>query len=287
VTRHVRLREFLVGVEGVALLRHLFTGTDDVAQRRIDEIRRIVGHEEADTFALGADVPALEVAEGYARWSTIYDAPGNPLISAEQPVVWSLLDEIAPGRALDAACGTGRHARHLAERGHDVTGVDASPEMLAHARDAVPAGRFQQGDLCNLPLADTSFNLVVCALALDHCEDLKPPIAELARVVRPDGRVIISDIHPVLAVLGGAAYFRDADGASAFVVGHGHSHADYLDAFAAAGLHLRRCVETGFGHDEVAMQQPAAAFVPEATEATYLNLPAVLVWDLSRAASNR
>jgi hypothetical protein len=47
----------LVGVEGLALLRGLFTGTDEAAHRRIDEVRRIVADAEADTFALGADVP--------------------------------------------------------------------------------------------------------------------------------------------------------------------------------------------------------------------------------------
>jgi SAM-dependent methyltransferase len=284
VTRHVRLRELLVGVEGLALLRHLFAGSDDDAARRIEEVRRIVGDADADTFGLGADVPELDVGEGYARWSATYDEPGNPLISAEQRVVWALLDAIPPGRVLDAACGTGRHTRQLSERGHQVTGVDASPEMLARARDQVPGARFQLGELGDLPLEDASVDLAVCALALDHVKDLDQPIAELARVVRPAGRVVVSDIHPILTALGGVAFFGAADGASAYVRGHRHSHADYLDAFAAAGLDLRRCIEPGFGREEVEMQQPAVAFVPEATEAAYLDLPAVLVWDLVQEA---
>jgi ubiquinone/menaquinone biosynthesis C-methylase UbiE len=276
----VRLREFLIGVEGLALLRGLFTGTDDAAQRRIDEVRRIVGEAEADTFALGADVPELDVAGGYARWATTYDGPGNPLISVEQPVVWALIDEAAPGHALDAACGTGRHTRRLVERGHQVVGVDASPEMLARARDAVPDADFRHGDLGDLPLEDASADLVVCALALEHVEEFARPVMELARVARPGGRVIISDIHPVLRALGGAAFFRASDGSNAYVRGYPHSHADYLDAFGAAGLALRRCVEPRFASAEVEMQQPAAAFAPEAAEAAYLGLSAALVWDL-------
>jgi ubiquinone/menaquinone biosynthesis C-methylase UbiE len=279
MARHVRLREFLIGVEGIALLRGLFTGTDDAAQRRVDEVRRIVGDAEADTFALGADVAELDVAHGYARWSSTYDGPGNPLISAEQPVVWALIDESPPGLALDAACGTGRHTRRLLQRGHEVIGVDATHEMLARARDAVPNADFRHGDLNDLPLEDASADLVVCALALEHVEELARPVMELARVARPGGRVIISDVHPVLRALGGAAFFRGSDGSSAYVRGHPHSHADYLDAFAAAGLALRRCIEPRFASAEVEMQ-PAAAFAPEATEAAYLGLSAALVWDL-------
>jgi ubiquinone/menaquinone biosynthesis C-methylase UbiE len=280
MARHVRLREFLVGVEGLALLRGLFTGTDEAAGRRIDEVRRMVGEAEADTFALGADVAELDVADGYARWSTTYDEFGNPLISVEQPVVWALIDEASPGQALDAACGTGRHTRRLVERGHEVIGVDATPEMLARARDAVLDADFRHGDLSDLPLEDASADLVVCALALEHVEELARPVTELARVARRGGRVIISDIHPVLSALGGAAFFRASDGSSAYVRGYPHSHADYLDAFGAAGLALRRCIEPRFASAEVEMQQPAAAFAPEATEAAYLGLPAALVWDL-------
>jgi ubiquinone/menaquinone biosynthesis C-methylase UbiE len=280
--RHVRLRELLVGVEGIALMRGLFTGKNEVLERRIEEVRRIVSPAESDTFGLGADVPEMETAEGYARWSTTYDAPGNPLISVEQPVVWELLDSLAPGRALDAACGSGRHARRLLDRGHEVVGIDATAEMLELARRNVSGARFDQGDISDLPFEGGEFDAVVCSLALDHISDLSGAIAELARVVRPAGRVIVSDLHPVLKAVGGAAYFRDAEGAGGVVRGYGHTHADYLDAFASAGLQARRCIEPRFSHEEVGMQQPAAAFIPEATEGAYLGLPAALIWDLTK-----
>jgi ubiquinone/menaquinone biosynthesis C-methylase UbiE len=282
MARHVRLREFLVGVEGLALLRGLFSGSDESARRRIDEVRRMVDDAEAERFAVGADVPELDVTEGYSRWSTTYDKPGNPLVSVEQPAVWAVIDELPPGPALDAACGTGRHARHLVERGHEVTGIDASPEMLARAREAVPGAIFEHGDLGHLPLPSASVDLAVCGLALEHVEELTPPLTELGRVVRGGGRVIVSDIHPVLSAIGAAAFFTAADGTSAYVRGHPHSHGDYLDAIAAAGLTLRRCIEPRFGPAEVEMQQPAAAFLPEATEAAYLGLSGALVWDLAK-----
>jgi hypothetical protein len=76
VARHLRLGEFLLGVEGIALMRHLF---DDDAQAatRLAEIRLIACGGKA-VYQLGADVPIVDVASGYARWSQTYDNPGNP-----------------------------------------------------------------------------------------------------------------------------------------------------------------------------------------------------------------
>ena len=90
-------------------------GGDETAEARIDEVRRIVGADDEATYGLGTDVPELDARSGYARWAATYDRPGNPLISVEQPAVWGLIDALPAGRTLDAACGTGRHAAHLAE----------------------------------------------------------------------------------------------------------------------------------------------------------------------------
>jgi ubiquinone/menaquinone biosynthesis C-methylase UbiE len=278
----VRLREFLVGVEGLALFRHLVEGDDETAEMRIDEVRRMVGSDEDSTFGLGTDVPELDARRGYARWAATYDRAGNPLISVEQPVVWELIDDLPVGRALDAACGTGRHSSHLAERGHDVTGVDGSPEMLELARSHVPNARFLEGDLHALPVDDGEFDLAVCALALGHIEHVTPPVAELARVVRPGGTIVVSDLHPVMSVAGGQALFESVDGSLAFVREHVHLHSEYLDAFRTAGLEVVRCVEPPFGPDEAGMQGMAAQFIPEATQAAFAGLPGALIWQLRR-----
>src|SRR2546430_14554349 len=97
-------------------MRHVF---DDDAQAatRLAEIRRIACGGEA-VYQLGADIPIVDVASGYARWSQTSDNPGNPLIQLGQPVVWSILGAVAPGAALDAACGTGRPSRRLPRPGH-------------------------------------------------------------------------------------------------------------------------------------------------------------------------
>lgn len=279
MTRHLRLGEFLLGVEGVALLRHVFED-DASAAARIDEIRNIVCGGDA-IYELGVDVPTVDARVGYARWAQTYDDGANPLISIEQPLVWSLLEALPPGVALDAACGTGRHTRRLVDLGHRVVGVDVSPEMLDKARASVPEAEFREGDLTSLPLDAASVDVAVCALALEHVADLDIAIAELSRVVRPGGRVVLSDLHPSAIALGGAAYFQDASGGAGVVRGHGHLHSDYLRAFQQAGQTVLQCLEPRFGSVEAAMQGPASTFIPNAAEAAYVGLPGALVWELT------
>jgi SAM-dependent methyltransferase len=282
VTRHVRLREFLVAVEGLALFRRLVEDDDDTAAARIDEVRRIVGSDDEATFGLGTDVPEVDPRAGYARWAATYDRPGNPLVSVEQPAVWELLDAMPPGRALDAACGTGRHTAHLVETGHEVTGVDGSPEMLELARARAPEARLLEGDLLELPVGDGEFDLAVCALALGHCDDLRQPVSELARAVRPGGSIVLSDLHPAMSVAGGQALFETSDGSLAFVREHVHLHGEYLDAFGEVGLDIVHCIEPRFGPGEARMQGMAAQFIPEATQAAFAGLPGALIWQLER-----
>lgn len=280
MTRHLRLGEFLVGVEGIALMRHLFED-DALASRRIEEIRQIISGGD-EVYGLGVDVPTVDFRSGYERWSQTYDNPGNALIEVEQPVVWSILETIEPGSALDAACGSGRHARRLVDLGHRVIGVDGSPDMLEKAKAWLPEAVFYESELASLPVETASIDLVVCSLALEHVQDLSGAVEELSRVLRPGGRMVLSDLHPAAVALGGAAYFQDAQGGAAVVRGFGHLHSDYLSAFKEAGLVVRQCFEPRFGPSEAAMQGPAAQFVPEAAEGAYVGVPGALIWDLLR-----
>ena len=85
---------------------------------------------------------------------------------------------------------------------HRVTGIDSTAEMLETARAKVPSAQFETADLMAIPLPDGAMDFAVCTLALTHCADLGPPIREIARVVRPGGHVVISDVHPLMVLLG-------------------------------------------------------------------------------------
>jgi len=217
VDRNVKLRELLVGVEGLALLRHLYDGSSTDAEKRIAEVHRLL---KDDAFSAGERMREEDPRTGYRAWSDHYDEPGNPVIAMEEPAVWSLLDSIAAGACLDAACGTGRHARHLVDGGHTVVGVDVTPEMLSRARENVPEGTFLEADLQAIPADEERFDAVVCGLALAHLADLAAGVAELGRVLRSQGRMGISVLHPFQAHLGWHAPFEDAKNGRGFVREH-------------------------------------------------------------------
>ena len=200
MARNIALQELLVGVEGLALLRHLYDGTDAQARQRLAEVARVLADDSLAGTETTAEAPARA---GYPAWSETYDEPGNPIVAIEEPAVWAILDGLPPGRALDAACGTGRHGRRLAAAGHEVIGLDLTPEMLARA--GMPAA---EADLLALPVSSTSCDLAVCALALAHVADLDPAVAELARVLRPRGRLVVLVLHPFQAHLGWHAPVR-------------------------------------------------------------------------------
>jgi len=278
--KNVRVAQFALGMEGLGLLRQWLVGEEKDIE---DRIRRICGMcERLDEPPLSEvlEVSELGVGEAYADWSKTYDTAPNPLIDIEESYVYAVLDGIEPGNALDAACGTGRHARYLRERGHMVVGVDGSPEMLDKARARVPGADFRVGDLSDLPLQDASVDLAVCSLALTHLPNLGPPIRELARVVRAGGRIVLSDIHPIYVALGGQALFQKTDGRLGFARNYYHPHSVYLESFEAAGLRLRRCQEPLLTDAETAaLDRPS--LIPEgARGSAMVGLPSLLIWEL-------
>ena len=284
----VNAGHYVLGTEGLALLRCWLAADGAELGRRVEELSRLAGAPDEGPLAVRFDAPELDVKAGYARWSAIYDTAPNPLIRVEQPVVRAMIDGSPVGDALDAACGTGRHTVYLRERGHRVIGIDATPEMLEKARAQVPGADLRQGDLESLPLKDASVDLAVCALALSHLPELAPAIAELCRVLRPGGRLILSDLHPVMTLLGGTALFLEADGSAGNVRTFHHSHGEYLAAFRQVGLEVVRCVEpTLEEQDMLALSGGLVSLAEEAFRSAWVGIPNALVWELERPASSR
>lgn len=292
---------YLLGLEGIALLR-AFGGAHDRAftEARLAEIRALL---DDDGLGEGGFAMPGTTQDGYRAWAPSYDGQANQLIDIEQPIVRRIIDTMPRGSALDAACGTGRHAEYLTELGHDVVGLDSSPEMLAIARTKLPSLPFVEGDLERLPFPNDSMDLVVCALALAHVPDLRAVIAEFARVLRPNGSLITSDSRGILGDLGIPVAQRLPDGTPSYVPHHQRLTSDYLAAALPLGLEVRRCEEPRRPRPFVNTRGvppgrgPAPAHVqnerpniwalhpwcPDAVNAAYDDSPAALIWHFQLA----
>lgn len=111
------------------------------------------------------------------------------------PYAARCLKELGPpssGRGLDVACGPGATTALLADRmpGGEVTGLDFAPGMVARARERVGGrARFEAGDAERLSPPSASVDVVTCHFGLMYLYDARRGLAEMARVVRPGGRV--------------------------------------------------------------------------------------------------
>lgn len=116
----------------------------------------------------------------------------------DRPACLDLLGDVAGRSVLDVACGPGLYAEELVARGARVTGLDNSPRMVELSQDRVPSAEFRVHDLAD-PLdwmPDSSVDLVLFALALEYIDDRTSALRELRRVLRPDGALVLSRMHP-------------------------------------------------------------------------------------------
>lgn len=115
------------------------------------------------------------------------------------PLQGAALDaaRVIPGtRLLDAGCGAGLLALLASLRGARVTALDASAELVAIARERLPEAEVGEGDLEALPFADGSFDAVTAVNTVFYAADMAAAMRELARVVRPGGRVVVTAWGP-------------------------------------------------------------------------------------------
>ena len=283
-TDTLRAGQYFLGVQGLAMLRSMTTPS--AAAARCEEARQIAS--AFDEFPNSLEIPLVEhdTEDGYTAWAPVYDGP-NPAIDGEQPVVHAILESLPIGDALDAACGTGRHAVKLAELGHRVIGVDTTDAMLDVARSKLPDADLRRGRLEQLPLDDATVDVVTCSLALTHVPDLVPVMHEFARVLRPGGTAVLSDIHPFNTLTGGAlAGIPDrpiTDGIG-FVRNLTHLVSDYLRAFRSAGLSVSDCIEVPVGERQVTAL-PSYALYPDASRQAFDGVPFLLLWQLTKPAT--
>jgi len=179
----------------------------------------------------------------------------------ERPAMIDLVGEVNGHRVLDAGCGSGPLSAALRAKGAIVTGFDSSSAMVELARQRLGENAaLHVADLSQpLPFADGAFDDVVVSLVLHYLEDWTAPLAELRRVLKPGGRLILSVNHPTMYKLmyPSADYFAITqyseeytfNGQSAVLTyWHRPLHA-MTDAFTEAGFRISVISEPPASHD--------------------------------------
>jgi len=160
-----------------------------------------------------------EIASDYA---TIYDPDDSRARYPSGPVrmekTISMLRSMGvKGAILDAGCGTGHMAARLLAENFDVHGVDISSEMVKTARLRCAEDDFgnekiniEVGDLENLDLPDSSFDAVVCLGVLEYLPEDDTALAELTRVLKPGGVMIVAFRNKLFNLFSANEYQKDA-----------------------------------------------------------------------------
>ena len=127
----------------------------------------------------------------YARWRA--SALGAITERLEHDLILSMLPPINGKRVLDVGCGDGALTGKIAERGAEVIGADANPDMIAAAKQRA-AGTYQVADAAALPFADNTLDAVTAVTVLCVCDDPETLIQEMVRVLKPGGHLVIGEL---------------------------------------------------------------------------------------------
>src|SRR6516162_2996227 len=182
--------------------------------------RSATGHASMDRMpivpengALPADPSRANDYDGFAEAYSAVNETGLANAYYARPAILALAGDVAGRRILDAGCGSGPLFEALRDRGAIVTGFDASAKMVELARRRLGDGAdLQVADLGGpLPFPGSAFDDVIACLVLHYLEDWGPALAELRRVLKPGGRVLVSVEHPFAIYLMHREADREAD----------------------------------------------------------------------------
>jgi malonyl-CoA O-methyltransferase len=182
--------------------------------------------------------------EAYRLLANVYDQHPNPLTALERRILEPLLPALSGLRVIDAGSGTGRWSSYCALQGAQVVSVDLCEEMLALGPKPCVAG-----DLNRLPFRDSSADLTLCCFALGYARTCP---AELRRVTRPGGAVILTDMHPDAIRAGWTRSFRRQS--EVIQIGHELYSIDDLEH---SGWQRSWLISAKFGEPEAAIFERA------------------------------
>jgi SAM-dependent methyltransferase len=123
-------------------------------------------------------------------------------------------------KALDVGCGEGRFCRMLGSLGIKAVGIDPTEALIRHARQLDPDGDYRIGRAEALDWPDRSFDLVISYLSLIDIPDIRTAIAEMVRVLAPEGTLLIANLTSFNTAGQPQGWAPDADGNPRFCIDH-------------------------------------------------------------------
>ena len=188
-----------------------------------------------------------DIAAAYNDWAETYDTDLNRTRDLAAEALRQANLDLAGSKVVEIGCGTGRNTAWLAQHAAEIVALDFSDEMLAKARASVndPRVRFLQHDArVKWPLADTSADVVIAMLILEHIENLETFFAEAARVLRHRGQLFLCELHPMRQLTGGQAQFSNpTTGHRQLVTAFLHDVSEYVNTGLSANFELERLDE--------------------------------------------
>jgi SAM-dependent methyltransferase len=196
--------------------------------------------------------------------------------------------------ALDVGCGEGRFCRMLAAAGIAATGIDPTDAFLLEARRRDPDGDYRRGRAEALDFPAAAFDLVVSYITLVDIPDIRTATAEMARVLRPGGRLLIANLNSFSTAAVGGGWTADASGEPRFSIDHYLTErAEWVEWRGVRVINHHRPLSTyltlllGAGLRLTYFSEPAPSGGDPEKAGRYRRVPYYLIMEWEKPASSR
>ncbi len=229
---------------------------------------------------------ALDNTIDFDRWAVVYDEHPNAFLRLEERTLRPLLPSLSHLDVLDVGCGTGRWLQWIEQQQpSSLTGIDPSAQMLHRARARItPAVVLHQASSTSIPAHSSSIDVLLASFVAGHIEDLEQFASECARIVRPQGTVILADIHSTTARARNWRRTFHSQGKTIELNAHNRPLSHISHIFRSAGFALTGVHEPCFGPEEASIFA-SADMLHKLDELA--GLPAIYILELKRLLQSR